>query len=235
VQLSYLNLPHQGDEMNLLKAGLPTIFAFAALVALPYNANAFELEQVSARAGTLGVGGEIGVEVLPTLVLRGVVQGYKYNYNKTLDGINYDGKLGLSSYGLQADFHPPLIPLYITAGMYANDNKVDLNAVPSGTYTIGDNTYTGAQVGTLTSHAGFDKTAIYGGLGLEFQLGPVATVLEGGVYYQGKPQITSTVSGPIASNSAFQQDLAKETAQLEDKLDKAKYYPAITIMGRWKF
>ena len=221
--------------MNVVKTGLPTIFAFVALATLPNNANAFELEQVSARAGTLGVGAEVGVEVLPTLVLRGVGQGYKYNYNKTLDGINYDGKLSLGSYGLQADFHPPLIPLYFTGGIYANDNKMDLTAIPSGTYTIGDNTYTGAQVGTLNSHATFNKTALYGGLGLEFQLGPIATVLEGGIYYQGSPKIASNVSGPIASNPAFQQDLAKETSQLEDKLDNAKYYPAITLMGRWKF
>lgn len=212
-----------------------SLLGACALFALPNQAQAIELEQISARAGTLGLGAEIGFEIVPTIVVRGIGQKYDYSYNKTVDGIQYNGNLGMQSFGAQVDFHPPLIPLYLTAGIYNNGNKIDLTASPTGSYNIGGTNYTGAQVGTLTSKAEFDPTALYGGLGLEFQLGPVAMVAEGGVYYQGKPRINMNVTGPIASDPTFQTNLANEKAQVQEELDKAKYWPAITVMGRWKF
>ena len=222
-------------HMKKLKALPISIFALSTILAIPCASQAFELEQVSARAGTLGAGAELGIEVLPTLVLRGVVQGYDYNYNRKIDGIKYDGKLSMGSYGLQADFHPPLIPLYLTAGVYANDINVELTALPTCSYTIGNHTYTAAEVGTLNSKADFNKTALYGGLGLEFQVGPLAAVLEGGVYYQGKPDLKYNATGLLADNSAFKDDLALEMSEVKDKLDKAEFWPAVTLMARWKF
>ena len=199
------------------------------------DANAIELEQVSARAGTLGLGAEIGFEIIPTVVVRGIGQKYNYNYNKTINSIQYDGRVGMQSYGVQVDIHPPLMPLYLTGGIYSNSNKINMTAVPTGTYNIGGTNYTGAQVGVLTSKAEFDPTALYGGLGLEFQIGPMALAAEGGVYYQGKPNVSTNVTGPIASDPTFQANLAKETAKVSSDLDKARYWPALTVMGRMKF
>lgn len=197
--------------------------------------NAIELEQISARAGSMGLGAEIGFEIVPTFVIRGVVQKYDYDYNKSIDGIKYEGTLGLGSYGIQADFHPPAMPLYLTAGIFSNDNNISMLATPQGTYNIGGNTYTGAQIGNLSSNIEFDKTALYGGLGLEFQIGPVGLVAEGGVYYQGEPKVNMKATGPIASDPNFVADLNSEVSKVTNELDKAKYWPALTIMGRWKF
>lgn len=217
-------------KLSYLSAALLGIVSFSS-----NNANALELEQISARAGSLGLGAEIGFEVVPTFIIRGVTQKYDYDYNESIDGIQYEGTLGLGSSGIQVDFHPPLIPLYLTAGIYANDNNISMLATPQGTYNIGGNTYTGAQIGNLNSDITFDKTALYGGLGLEFQIGPVGLVAEGGVYYQGDPKVKMTASGPIASNPTFLNDLNSEVAKVTDELDSAKYWPALTVMGRWKF
>ena len=48
------------------------LVAFGTFAISTNNANAIELEQVSARAGTLGLGAEIGFEIIPTVVVRGI-------------------------------------------------------------------------------------------------------------------------------------------------------------------
>jgi hypothetical protein len=70
---------------------------------------------------------------------------------------------------------------------------------------------------------------------LKLGLGPIEAALEGGIYYQGDPNVIFTASGPLATNQAFQADLEREKAKIVDELDKAKYWPMITLHARWKF
>jgi hypothetical protein len=216
---------------------ITTAFSALALMSAlsPVAAFAIEPAWVGVRAGTNGVGGEVGVRILPTLVLRGVAQGYDYGYDQTIDDIAYDGTMKLGSYGLQADFRPPVVPFYLTAGIFANDNQFDLVATPATNVVIGNTTYTPAQVGTLSTKATFDDIAYFVGAGLKLELGPIESALEAGVYYQGDPQVVYTSTGLIASNPAFQADLALETAKIVDELDAARYWPMVTLHGRYKF
>lgn len=212
-----------------------TLAAFAAAAILPSTAHAIEPAWVGARAGTLGLGAEVGVRIVPMVVVRGIGQGGSLDYDRTIDGIAYSGSLNLSSFGAQVDFRPAFFSGYVTAGIYANQNDIDLRATGTGTITIGNTTYNAADVGTLTGAAKFDKQALYGGLGVEFSLGPIAAVLEGGVFFQGAPDVAFAASGPIASNPAFAADLVRETAQVADKLDALAYWPALSLQARWKF
>jgi hypothetical protein len=214
----------------------PVCVATLTLLAIaPSTAYAIEPAWVGARAGTLGLGAEVGVRIVPTIVVRGIGQGGSFDYDNTIDGIAYSGSLNLGSFGAQVDFRPPLFPGYITAGLFANQNDIDLSARGTGTITVGNTTYNAADVGTLTGAATFDSQALYGGLGVEFSIGPIAAVLEGGVFFQGEPEVAFTASGPLATNPAFAADLARETAQVADKLDGLAYWPAITLQARWKF
>jgi hypothetical protein len=217
---------------------IPSLVSVAAIsmaICAPSAAFAIEPAWVGARAGTGGVGAEVGVRIIPTIVVRGIGQGYSFDYNETISGIAYTGKADLGSFGAQVDFRPPLIPFYATAGIFANNNKFDFSATPTGNVNIGGTVYTGSQVGTLTSKADFDDVAYFGGLGLKLGLGPVEAALEGGIYYQGDPNVVFAASGPLATNPVFQADLAREKAKIVDKLDDAKYWPMITLQARWKF
>jgi hypothetical protein len=215
----------------LLKLLLPLVM----IASLPNAAQAFESAWVGARAGTNGLGGEYAVRIIPTVVVRGIIQGYDTDYNQTVSGINYDGSLKLGSFGAQVDFRPPILPFYATAGIFSNSNEFNLAATPTGSVSIGNSTYQGSQVGTLRSTAAFDDVAYFGGLGLKLGLGPVEAALEAGIYYQGEPNVTFTASGPLASNAVFQADLAREKAKILDKFDGAKYWPMITLQARWTF
>ena len=207
----------------------------AFVVVCPSVASAIEPAWVGVRAGTNGIGAEIGVRIVPTVVVRGIAQGYDFDYDQTISGIAYKGTMGLGSFGAQIDFRPPILPFYATAGLYANNNKFDFSASPMGSVTIGSTTYQGSQVGTLTSNATFEDIAYYGGLGLKLGLGPIEAALEGGIYYQGDPNVEFIASGPLASNAAFQADLAREKSKIVDELDNAKYWPMVTLHARWKF
>ncbi len=213
-----------------------TLTALTLLTALtPVCAFAIEPAWVGARAGSGGVGGELGVQIAPTLVLRGVIQGYDYSHDQSIDGIKYDGKLKLGSYGAQMDWRPPIVPFYVTAGVFANDNQFALTATPASNVVIGNTSYTPAQVGTLNTKATFDDVAYFVGAGLKLELGPLETALEAGVYAQGKPKVLYTSTGLLAANPAFQSDLAIESAKIVDELDAAEYWPMVTLQARWKF
>lgn len=217
------------------RARLNSIVIAASIIFVPATAFAIEPAWVGARAGTNGLGAEVGVRIIPTVVVRGIGQGYNFDYNETISGIAYTGKAELGSFGAQVDFRPPLIPFYATAGIFSNNNNFDFTATPTGTVNIGSTTYQGSQVGTLTSKATFDDVAYFGGLGLKLGLGPIEAALEGGIYYQGDPNVVFTASGPLATNPAFQADLAREKAKIVDELDNAKYWPMVTLHARWKF
>lgn len=211
-------------------------FATTSLLAsMPNAASAMELAWVGARAGTNGLGGEVAVRIIPTIVVRGIVQGYDADYKQTISGIAYSGTGSLGSYGAQVDFRPPVLPFYATAGIFSNNNGFDFTATPTGNVNIGGTVYTGSQVGTLTSKAKFDDVAYFGGLGLKLGLGPIEAALEGGIYYQGDPVVGFSASGPLATNPAFLADLNREKAKIVDKLDDAKYWPMVTLHARWKF
>jgi hypothetical protein len=211
------------------------LVAFSLLTALPSVASAVEIAWVGARAGTGGLGAEVGVRIVPTIVVRGIVQNYEADYNETISGIAYTGTGSLGSFGAQVDFRPPVLPFYATAGIFSNQNKFDFTATPTGTVNIGGANYAGSQIGTLTSKTNFDDVAYFGGLGLKLGLGPIEAALEGGIYYQGDPVVAFSASGPLATNPAFQADLEREKAKIIDELDQAKYWPMVTLHARWKF
>ncbi len=214
------------------------ILTAAALLALPAAASAqpFELDYVGARAGSMGLGGEVGFELLPGLSGRIVANSYDFSYDTEASGVNYEGDLSLGTFGAQLDFQPiPLVPLYLTGGIYRNGNEVSVTGRPTTATQIGNTVYSPAQIGTLTSTVTFDDWAPYAGLGLRFGFGPAEMALEGGVLRQGEPQAALSATGLLASDPAFRADLARESAALVDELDEFELYPVVNLSLRFKF
>lgn len=218
-----------------MRLALPLV-AFAIALAAPTGAHALELDFIGARAGTLGVGGEVGVTVIPGVNVRGVVNGFDYSFDETLDGIRYDGDVELGSVGVHLDVQPwPTAPVYASAGLYLNDNKISAVGTPIGPTQIGNATYSPAQIGTLRSDFSFEDIAPYAGLGLRFALWKAELNLEAGAYFQGSPETRLTATGLLATDPTFQADLAREQARVADDLDNFEVYPVLNAGLRWKF
>ena len=68
-------------------------------------------------------------------------------------------------------------------------------SVPSGSYSIGNRTYTGAEVGTITGTVDFASSAPYFGVGWgNATSGRLGIALDLGLVFQGTPQVSSQLT-----------------------------------------
>jgi hypothetical protein len=60
--------------------------------------------------------------------------------------------------------------------------------------------------------------------------------IDAGAMFQGKPKVrTLTASGPIASNAAFQTQLAIKRREIEDDIDNFKVYLILQLGLGYRF
>ena len=97
-----------------------------------------------------------------------MANGFDYSANRTVDDIRYDGKLKMASWGAQIRLasHRPHGPLYLTAGLYSNGNKINAVAesVRDGHYRQFA-LYFSAKSARSTPAASSDSAAPYLGIG----------------------------------------------------------------------
>ena len=53
--------------------------------------------------------------------------------------------------------------------------------------------------------------------------------------FQGVPGVSLTADGTMSGNPAFQADLAKEEADVQDEADKFQFYPVLSIGISYQF
>ena len=209
--------------------------ALAALVILLCGSAAADFG-VGVKAGTLGIGAEARWSPIPWLDVRVGANSYDYEDNGAQAGINYDATLVLDSYYATGNFRFPLSPFRITAGAFANGNEFQMLSqdVPGGSLTIGGNTFSADDVGSLQSVTSFGSTAPYLGIGYDFELfGKVGLNLDLGVLWQGEPEVTLDATGLATAPADVQALLAPaieaERVELEDELSDFKAWPVISL------
>ena len=213
------------------KAGLVVLALLAASVA-----NADNDFGIGVKAGTLGLGLEASWKPLPYMDIRIGASSYDYDNNGNYAGINYDSTIALDQYYATANFHFPISPMRITAGIYSNGNEVLLLNDSGDDLNIGGITYPGASIGTLSSTTSFSDRAPYLGIGFDFTLaGKVGLNLDLGVLWQGDPEVTLEADGILGLDPNFQDALEAERQALEDDLSDFKAWPVISLGFVYKF
>ncbi|NTU94016.1 MAG: hypothetical protein HGA56_08390 [Chlorobiaceae bacterium] len=191
------------------------------------------------KGGTLGIGGEVTVGVLPGINFRTGYQAFNYSGDSRRSDIDYDYKLKLKNIPLLVDWQPlPITGFRITAGAMINNTKVDATGKAQGTYDIGGTTYSAAEIGTLTGKIDFNSFAPYAGIGWGNAVNshfPLTFSCDIGVLFQGTPRVSLAATGPIASDPTFQAELAEEKASIKDKTDGFRYYPVVSFGVSYKF
>lgn len=179
------------------------------------------------RAGTVGLGAEIAVGVSERLTVRGGL--YTADVTDSFDegGISYDGELSLGGAGVLLDLFPTGGAFHLTAGLFSNDNRIDLTATPTQPQEIGGTVYTPAEIGRLFGDVTFDDTVFYAGLGW----GNVARgkrtsfLFDLGVLAQGGGKVRLDATNPVISDA----DLQAEARQIEDDISSYDLWPVISL------
>jgi hypothetical protein len=200
------------------------ILLAAILVAI--SAPVFAGAGVEAHVSTLGYGLGAEFQTTDSVVTRVGFSQFSKTYTNTSGSVNYIGNLKLSNADLLADWHLFGGVTHLTAGLFYNNNKVDLTS--TGNYTLNGHSYTG----TLNSNVTFRKVSPYLGFGWSGQAKNKGLSFNSdiGVLFQGKPK--STVSTTSAVTAA---DLATAQNDLDNSLKNFRYYPVISVAIGYAF
>jgi hypothetical protein len=185
---------------------------------------------VGGSIGTTGASVEATVKVLPGLNIRGGYNYFQYEADDTYDDIAYEGDLDLNTLGAFVDWHPFGNSFMITGGAYLGEKSLDLLATPTQNVQIGSQTFTPAQVGTLSMQADLEDTAPFVGIGWDntFENPGIGFKFIAGAMFTGSPQVDLAASGGTLSNDAnFQTQLAQEEANLQEDISDYEIYPVV--------
>lgn len=222
----------------ILGAALMSLAVFTTPAAVAADAG------VSAAAGSTGFGAHVSFPLRDNLNGRLGFNMAKYDYSGTANNVDYDFDLGLKTFDALLDFFPAAGNSFrVTGGLIYNGNKVDVTAKPSGgaSYTFNGRTYAAATAGQVDGKIDFKKVAPYLGIGW----GNAARVEKGwgftsdfGVMFSGKPRAdlrssNCTALAAICSNLAA--DVAAQNRELNDEMDKLKFYPVIRVGVSYRF
>jgi hypothetical protein len=230
----------QAKERHVMKSRAGVFvwaILMASLAARPASAQ-FDALSVGAKAGTLGVGGEVTTDLLPQLNVRGSFQWLDLGLDLSIEGIDYNADVGLSNPMVLVDWYPFAGVFRLTGGVLFNGSDVALSSTPTGPVEIGGTTYLPSQVGTLRGEADFDEFAPYVGIGWGNTLsedGHWSLSLDLGVAFIGSPNVKLSATGPYATNPTFQQNLAEEQKDIEDYLSKFRFYPVLSLALCYRF
>ena len=197
---------------------------------------------VGIKAGTLGLGLEARLSVIPWLDFRVGANRYDYEDNGTRVGIDYDATLSLDTYYLTANFKFPLSPFRVTVGAFSNGNEFQMMSQDTAglPIDIGGDPFDPVDYGVLQSTTSFEKTAPYLGFGFDFEVfGKVGLNLDLGVLWQGDPIVTLEATG-LDNAPQFIQDQLRpaieiERQLLEDEMSDYKAWPVISLAFVYNF
>lgn len=191
----------------------------------------------SVTGGTLGIGPEIGYRPVPLVGFRASATFLGVSHDVDVDDINYSGDLKLRSWGASADLYPFESAFRISAGLRSSRNRVELVASPAQPVTIGGMTYTPQQIGTLEGEVRARKVAPTFTLGVaRNRRTGLAWSLDAGVMLHGTPRTEQlSATGPLANSPFFQDDLARERAEIEDEIDNYRILPIVQLSVGYTF
>lgn len=184
-------------------------------------------------AGTTGLGANVQFGLHERLALRGGAHWLDVSGDVEEGDIDYDGDAKLSGVAAFADLHPFANGFTVTGGVFLGEKVVDLVAEPDQPVSIGGETFTPDQIGTLTGGADFADAAFFAGLGYDDVLygdGRLSIVARAGVMFVGEPDVTLDASRAAQDPTGeLRAALDAEIADLEDDIGDYAYYPVVTI------
>lgn len=213
-----------------------TAAALAALLAIALPGAASAQLSVGARAGTLGLGGEVSLGLTRMLAIRGGIGVVPYEYDNDFEGVNYTVSAPDQIWNVGVDFYPFGSGFRVSAGVLSRPS-IEMEAIGQQQATVGQNTYTGDLniQGSLTNEKETAPYASIGfgratgrGFGLFVDLG-AAFVGEGRIDLAGTCTETSTGQACPGFDADLQAEEAEANARLDEFGSFVKVHPILQV------
>ena len=188
--------------------------------------------------GTFGAGLVLGIPVVPgVLGARLIADGGSLGHGFVAGGQAYEATAHLRNAALLADFYPFADPFHVSAGLYYNDNIVDVHAIAdNGYYTFDGYAVPAAMVGPVTGRVTFARIAPYAGLGWgNLTRGRPGFVFgaDVGVLWQ-RPHVTLSAPG-AAGNPDLAAAMQMARDQVRHVADRFRLYPVAQVSFGYRF
>jgi len=201
-----------------------------------------QAQSMSARAGSNGLGAEVGVDLGSIYGLRAHLAAGSYTRQDTESNVYYEGKLKLSNGALLFDLHPFAGGFRLSAGAIYNNNQLEATGrSQAGTIEINGIYYPATEVGTLQAAVRWDKASPYLGLGWSTRRqaagGMVLNADVGAFYQRPTASLTGTCGAtvPALACQQLQSDIRAEEQQFRDEINKYKLFPVLSIGVGYRF
>lgn len=215
---------------------LATVATFFTVAAPAAFSSVMDDTAIELRGSTLGAGGELNYAFNSKFTLGLGFNKFSRTANQSASDIDYDMSLKLQTISLLGSYHPFDGVFRFTGGLVNNGNKFTMTAKRTDTYKIGDQTYNGAQVGTLTGAIKFSSLAPYLGLGWGKSAGTgFGVTMDVGVLFQGAPKVEMNANGLLASDPAFVKELRSEESKAESDIKDFTMWPVVALGIDYRF
>jgi len=208
---------------------------------------------VGVKAGTLGIGFQVGTALASRINVRGGANFFNYNDSLTEDGVVYNGTLHLRSVEAKLDLFV-IGGFRVTPGLllYNNNNVSATATVPNGTsISLGGVSYTSNPADPLhgTASITFNKFAPTIGIGFGNMLPRSARhwslSTDIGVAFSDAPAFALGLTGSACVNNgtlcqpattpSIAANVEAQRAKIQNDIKNFKYYPEVSVMFGWKF
>lgn len=206
------------------------------------HASANEGLGIDVKIGTMGAGAEISASLIPNTRIRGGINYLVYEFDSTIDDVDYNFDTQFNSISALLDIHPFGGTFFLSGGVYFNNNSVDVDgSLPPENFPPQYQSFDFlADYLSISGEVEFLPVAPYVGLGWRSNSGEPGWGfgVELGVLYQGAPDVTNLrLNAPIDvnDNSDVQRFLKQQEEEIEDELSWFEWYPVASLMLTYHF
>lgn len=228
--------------MNRLHRTFLTAVVLVSMIGLSRTVQADEGFGIDVRAGTMGVGAEISASLFPHTRLRGGINYLIWEFDSTIDDVDYTFEPEFNSISALFDVHPFGGAFFLSGGVFFNNNSVGVEGtLPPESFPAEYQAFNFlSDVVSITGDVEFNPVAPYVGLGWRSNSNESGwgIGLELGVLYQGAPDVTNLrVNAPVDVNDIdeVQQFLAEQEQEIEDELSWFQWYPVASLLLTYHF
>ncbi|MCX6349943.1 MAG: hypothetical protein NTV79_10670 [Candidatus Aureabacteria bacterium] len=189
------------------------------------------------KIGTLGPGADLTVGIAEKFNLRGNVNYLGFSYRRESGEDNYRLKVDALTGLALLDWHVGGGQFRLSAGACFANGYGEFEHSASDSIKVGDNSYPGPGVGTLTRKVKLPTLAPYVGIGVGNAVGKnedITFSFDLGVVIPWY-DVEVTADGPLNTDPAFLQDLAREKDTFKNDVRDVPVYPVLSFGLAFKF